>query len=351
MQRILKTKKAKLIAAGIVISSIVIWQIVKHHHRTAAFAQDAVVVDVKKVAQGNISIEARAVGTLVAARSVQLAPEVAGQVAKILVHDGALVKTGTPLIQLDDVVNKAKAEAAKATLTYSEANYGRMQQLANKGVISKQAIEQASADLKEKKALEQESRVLAEKMQITAPFDGVIGKVKVNLGEHVTIGQTVVALTDTQNLRVEFTISEKYLAKLKIGQQVSLTTSAYPGQTFFGKVSYIAPTINTEDRTISTYADVPNQDGRLTAGLFVNVTQLLGEENNIILIPSVSLVATIDGQQVYKVIDGKATAVPVMVGLRTQDQVQITQGITLGDTVVIAGQHKIKDGTAVKVKA
>jgi membrane fusion protein (multidrug efflux system) len=295
-------------------------------------------------------LQEKAVGSLVAAKNMQLTPEVPGQIATILVRDGSLVKAGAPLIQLDDVVNKAKATSAKAKLTYSEGNYHRMQLLIKKGAISQQAVDQALADLKEKKAIEQESRVLAEKMLIVAPFDGVLGKVKVSTGEHVEVGQPLVSLTDIQNLRVEFNVSEKYLAKLKIGQQVTLTTSAFPGKEFYGKVSYIAPTINTEDHTISIYADVPNQDRMLTAGLFVNVVHLMGEEANVLFIPAVSLVATIDGQQVYKIVDGKAVSVPVKIGHRTTDKVQIMQGLMLDDVVVISGQHKLKDGTSVKLK-
>ena len=223
--------------------------------------------------------------------------------------------------------------------------------LGKKGAISRQAIDQALADLKEKKSIEKEARTLAEKMLITAPFDGVLGKVRVNPGEHVAIGQQLASLTDTQNLRVEFNISEKHLRNLKVGQQVTLKTTAYPEKEFYGKVSYIAPTINTEDRTISIYADVPNQDGQLTAGLFVNVTHLLGNQANALLIPAVSLVATIDGQQVYKIVSDKAVAVSVKIGQRTTDQVQVIEGLLLGDVVVTSGQHKLKDGSLVKLKS
>lgn len=351
MKNIFQTKKKWIIAFFVLILMYGIWHFIKNRHLSTKVPQDSVVVEVEKVKQGKIPLQGQAVGALVAARNVQLTSEVAGQVATILVRDGAFVKQGTPLIQLDDAVNKAKAESAKANLTFSEANYNRMHLLIKKGAVSQQAVDQALANLKEKKAIEKETRVLAEKMLIIAPFDGALGKIKVNPGEHVTVGQPLVSLTDTKNLRVEFNISEKYLAKVKMGQQVTLTTTSYPGKEFYGKVSFIAPTINTEDRTISIYADVPNQDGVLTAGLFVNVVHLMGEESNVMLIPSVSLVATIDGQQVFKVVNAKAVAVPVKIGLRTTNQVQVTQGLTSNDLVIVSGQHKIKDGAAIKLKS
>lgn len=351
MKTILRSKKIVIIAIIVTTLAFGIWKVFKKNHHAAPMTQDPVIVEVKKIKKGNIEIEAQAAGTLVAAQNVTVTPEVAGVVEKILVEDGAFVKRGTPLIQLDSTVNKAKAESAKANFTYSSSNHNRMLWLGKKGAISQQAIDQALADMKEKKALAEEARVQVEKMVLTAPFDGKLGKIKVNKGEHVNIGQAIVSLTDTQHLRVEYSISEKYFAYIKLGQLVSLTTTTYPGKEFHGKVAYISPTINTEDRTVSVYADVPNDAGLLTAGLFVNVKHILGMENNVLLIPAVSLVATIDGQQVFKVVNDKAVAVLIKIGQRTMEQVQVIHGLSIDDTVVISGQHKIKDGSPVKFKS
>lgn len=350
MKKIFRSKKWIIILVVILLSGI--WFLAKSNQKSPKLPiQDAVLVEARKVSKGLIPIEANTVGTLVASRTIQITPEVAGKIADILVHDGDFVKEDTPLIQLDDTVYKVKADSAKGHLTYSAENYKRMVTLGKKGAISQQAIDQALADLKEKKAIAEESTVLAQKMLLIAPFNGKLGKIKVNPGEYVNVGQGLVSLTDIHNLRVEYNISEKYLRFIKQGQQVTLTTTAYPGKEFYGKVAFIAPTINTEDRTISLYADVPNQDGLLTAGLYVNVTHLLGTEDEAILVPAVSLVATIDGQQVYKIVNGKAMAVPVKLGQRTKDQVQITHGLLLEDIVVTSGQHKLKDGTPVKIKS
>lgn len=351
MKKLFRSKK--MIIGLIVVLLIVGWFIHKRQHPSAQLPmQDSVLVEAKKVSQGHISIEAKTVGTLVASKSIQVTPEVAGKVSSILVHDGELVKQGTPLIQLDDQVYKAKAESAKGNLTYISTNYKRMVLLdkIKKGVISQQDIDKAFADLKEKKALVEETSVLAQKMLLVAPFEGRLGKIKINPGEFVNVAQPLVSLTDIHHLRVEFAISEKYLRFIKQGQQVILTTTAFPGKQFYGKIGFISPTINTEDRTVALYADVPNEDDRLTAGLFMNVTHLLGQEDNALLIPAVSLVATIDGQQVYKVVNGKAVAQPIKIGQRTTDQVQILEGLTLNDTVVTSGQQKIKDGMPVKIK-
>lgn len=312
--------------------------------------QEAVVVEAANVTVGEIPIVAKAVGTLSAAKSVQITPEFAGQVAKILFHDGTFVRQGTPLIQLDDKVSRAKAESTKAALYYSEINYKRMLLLGKQGAISQQAIDAAAADLKQKLADDRENQVGLEKMRLVAPFDGTLSKSNVSPGDYVAIGQALVTLTDIQHLRVEYSVSEKFLPQLKLGQEVRITTSTYPGKEFIGKVSYISPTINTENRTISLYAEIPNNDFLLTAGLFVNVIQNLGIQMHAILVAPECLVPTIDGQKIFKVVDGKALSVPVTIGQRTNESVQVLEGILKSDIVITAGQEKLKDGMPVKVQ-
>lgn len=349
MKDILLSRKGMLAILLIGVAVVTFW--VKYHHRTLPLAQDSVRVDVSPVKQGSIAIEAHTIGTLTAAKTVSITPEIAGHVAKILFQDGTFVKAGTPLIQLDDTMYKAQLDSAKATLAFSKANYQRNALLGKRGAVSAQAIEQAQADFKEKEATAEESQVTVDKMLLTAPFDGVLGQAKVNPGNYVQVGQELVTLTDKQHLRVEYSVSEQYLPQLKLGQEVKITTSAYPEKEFIGKVAFVSPTINPEDRTIALYADVPNEQGLLAAGLFVNVTQLLGVEDAALLIPAISLVPTIDGQQVYKVVNNKAIAAPVTIGQRTQETVQITKGLARGDCIVITGQQKLKDQMLVESKS
>lgn len=325
--------------------------IFKHHASSSYPAQSGVSVETYKIKYGQIPLSVQSVGTLVAAKSVKIAPEIPGQISKILFKDGSFVKAGAPLIQLNDEIYKVKANSVNADLTLSEATYHRMQILAKKGVISKQEIEKAYADLQEKKASATEANVMYGKMLLKAPFDGVVDKCLVSEGNFVSAGQELVTLTDTHHLHVEYSIPEKYLSSLKIGEVVNITTSAYPNKIFTANVAYIAPTINSQDRTIAMYANLANENESLLPGLFVNVTNKLGIKNNAILVPPLSLSATIDGQQVYKIVDDKAHAVPVVLGQRTETSVEVLEGLTLGDEIIVAGQFKVKEGVAVQVKS
>ncbi len=342
------SRKKIFMMLGVLIIFGICWM--KLHHAKPSILSEAVVVEIEKVKQANIPVTVHAIGSLVAAKNVQLAPETAGQVEKVLFQDGMFVKQGTPLIQLNSAEYQAKLDSAEASLMLSETTYNRMAKLANKEIISRQDLTKALADFKESKAAAQESRAMLDKMRLVAPFDGVVGKSLVNPGDHVSAGQALVSLTDTHHLHVEYTIPESYVALLKLGQAITVTASTFPGKNFVGHVAYIAPTINTQDRTISLYAEVPNDDQVLVSGLFVNIEQALGEQSNALLIPEKSLIATIDGQQVYTVVDGKAHSVAVTLGQRTAQSVQILQGLQANDVVVTAGQEKIREGVSVKAK-
>ncbi|MEO8400803.1 MAG: efflux RND transporter periplasmic adaptor subunit [Gammaproteobacteria bacterium] len=349
MIHILKSRKKTL--ALILITALILGRFIIHHHANNLPAtQSAVMVDADKVKQGSIAIEAQAIGTLVAAKNIQITPEIPGHISKIFFEDGGVsVKRGTPLIQLDDATFKAKLQSDKANLLYSETDYKRKVLLGKLGAISQQAIDQALADLATKKAVLEQSQVDVNKMLLVAPFDGVIGKINVSPGDYVTATQSLVSLTDIQHLHVEYSVSEKYLPQLKIGQKIKITSSTFPGREFTGNVAFISPTINNSDRTIALYAEVANDKHELTSGLFVNVLQELGAENNALLVPAASLVPTIDGQQIYKIVDNKATAVKVLLGQRVQNTVEIISGLSLGDTVVVNGQQKLKDGIPVQI--
>lgn len=342
-------KKKFVIASLIVVTAAAVWGVMKYRSQTGNVASTAIWVQAEKVSQSNLPLEAQAIGTLVA-RSVEITPEVAGHVKVIHFRDGAHVAQNTPLVQLDDEVYKAKYESTKAQLAYSKNDYKRKNLLIKQGAITQQAVDQADADLKEKTANAQEHAVMLSKMQLTAPFDGVVGKSKINLGDYVTTGQGLVTLTDTKHLRIEYNVPEIYLPSLKAGQEVQLTTSTYPGKIFTGKVSFISPTVSTENRSVSLYADVPNENNELAAGMFVNVKQSLGIEEKVIMVPARSLVPVLDGEQVFKITDGKAYSVPVTTGKRMNDKVQITQGLSSGDLIITDGQLKVKNGAPVQVK-
>lgn len=342
-------KKIILIPLILILAVTTFWGIKKYRAKAADAPAESVWVNAEKAKVVSVPLEVHAIGSLTG-RSIEITSEIPGHIAKIYFKDGAAVKAGETLIGLDDSVYQAKSTSAQAQLNFSESNYKRMLLLGKKGAISKQAIDQAYADLKEKEATAQEMRVMLQKSQLTAPFAGIVAKRKVHLGEYINSAQALVTLTDIHHLHVDYNIPEKFLPALKLGQTVSIKSNTYPDKVFQGKVAYIAPMINPDNRSVSVYAEVDNKENLLASGMFVNVTQGLGEENKVTIIPARALVPVLDGEQVYKIVDNKAFAATVISGKRIANNIQILQGISSGDVIITDGQLKVRNGTAVKVK-
>ncbi len=342
--------KAKFLVGTVLTATLALAGAYKFYHHSGNTESNAVIVNASAVQETDLPQEIHVIGTLTA-KSVQITPEIAGHVNAVLFKDGASVARGDVLVQLDDAVFKAKYESARAKLYYSENNFRRMATLGKKGIIAQQTIEEADSNLKERKAELDETQVTLNKMKMIAPFDGVIGKSQVNPGDYVNVGQPVVMLTDIRHLRIEYSVPEKYLPHLKVGQAVTITAAAYPGKVFIGHLTFISPTINADNRSLSLYAEIENTENLLAPGMFVEASQALGSTEHALMVPARSLVPVLDGAQVFKIVDGKAYSVNVVIGQRTTDKVQVLQGLAKDDMVITDGQMKVKNGMSVKVQS
>lgn len=307
-------------------------------------------VQASAVMETTMPLEVRAMGSLTA-RSVAITPELAGYVKNIHVQDGAMVKAGTVLVQLDDAIYQSKLQSAKARLTYSRNQFKRLSSLVKRGAVTQQAIDQAEADLKEKQAEARECQVMVDKMKLLAPFDGVLGQFDITVGEYIPAGKLAVSITERQHLHVAYALPERYVSMIKLGQSVTVTSVVYPQKQFKAQVAYVAPIINASDRSVAIYANLDNTNDLLAPGMFVDVLQDMGEAQHTIMIPARSLVPVMGGEQVYKMVSGKALGVKVVIGQRRGDLVQILSGLSIGDQIITDGQLKVREGMAVQVQS
>ena len=311
----------------------------------------AILVDVATVKTQNMDEKIRTIGNLLAFDTVQVSPEIAGQVAKIAFHAGQQVSQGRVLIQLDDSLQRADLHSAQADLSLSEVNYKRNQALLLKGAIAQETVDQAKADYLAKKAAVHRYQLKVEKMELVAPFDGVVGAKQVSVGQYVAVGQNLVEIVSQQQLQIQYNVSQAYVAKLHKGQMVTISTTALPGEKFTGKVFYVSPTIDADSRTVEVRALVPNAQHKLSAGLFVQVGQSLGQRPNVMVIPRQAIIASLEGESVVQVVKGKAEFVTVETGVTEGDNIEILSGLTPGDSIVIAGQQNLRAGMPVMIKS
>lgn len=307
----------------------------------------AMAVEVAQVAVVNFSDEANAVGSLKSNESVMLRPESAGRVAAIHFKDGAVVTRGSVLLTLDAAIQEAELQQAKANLALAQSSFKRSQELLEKKFLSQQALDSAAAALKVQEAAVQLAEAKVAKTRVRAPFNGVVGLRNVSVGDFVKEGQDLVNIEDIATLRVDFKLPETYLGRLKKGQALEVTTDALAGEPFPAVLDAVDPLLDQGGRALSARARLNNAAGKLRPGMFVRARLLFGERQGVLMVPEQAIVP---GAQpmVFKVVDGKAMAAKVQLGVRRAAQVEVLSGLAAGDVVVTAGQLKLKEGAPVR---
>ena len=289
------------------------------------------------------------VGSLRSDEAVIVRPEIAGRVAEIAFKEGQRVTKGQVLIRLDDSVQRADLERARANLTLSKSKYERAVDLRAKGFISGQAKDEAENTLKVAQADAELAAARLAKTEIRAPFGGIIGLRSVSVGDYVKEGQDIVNLEEIDPLKADFRVPEVFLSQVKAGQVLQVTMDALPDRTWPGQVYAINPLVDANGRAIAIRAQVPNADGKLRPGMFARVRLLTSEARDSLMIPEESIFPVGDDKFVYKVVDGRAMRQKVDIGLRREGKVEILGGLTAADTVVTDGIVKLRDGALVRL--
>jgi len=290
-----------------------------------------------------------AVGSLRSDESVTLRPEVAGRVNAIGFKEGQPVAKGVTLVKLDPAINEAEVLQAKANLTLASSKYERAIDLQKQGFISGQAKDEAENNLKVAEAATALAAARLAKTEIRAPFAGLIGLRSISVGDYVKEGQDMVNLEAIDPLKVDFRVPEIYLKQVQVGQKLEVALDALPGRKYEGMVSAINPLVDAAGRAIVVRAQVRNADTALRPGMFARVRLLTKDERDALVLPEQALVPQGEEQYVFRIVDGKASRTKVETGQRRGGRVEVVKGVAPGDTIVTAGQLKLRDGTPVTI--
>ena len=316
-------------------------------------------VEVTTVRAMALQDDAQAVGTLRSRQSVVLRPEVSGRIARIAFTDGATVRRGQLLVQLDDVLQQAELSQAQAQLSIAQANLRRNEELVAQAFVAQRVLDESRAALQVAQAQVALAQARLARMRIVAPFDGTLGLRNINLGEYVKDGADLVNLEDTSQLTVDFRLPERSQSRLAAGQSVSVELDALPGRRFEARVQAIDPLLDANGRSIAVRAVLPPASGsELRPGMFARVTTVFATDEAALMVPEEAVVPQ-GGKQYVIVLDKQGEGdgaklvsrrVEVQLGVRRGAQVQLVQGVAAGDAVVVAGQQRLqRDGTPVRV--
>ncbi len=290
-----------------------------------------------------------ATGTLTAMQGVMMKSEVAGRVTKIYADSGTDVKSGDPLVDIDPGMMQAQLASAIAKANLSSDYYNRALDLTQKGALSKQDLDTALSNKNSDAAVVKQFQAQLAQYQIHAPFNGHLGLRQFNLGDYISVGQSLVNLQQLDPLRVDFTVPENFLSAIRVGDAIQIQSDTQPNQIVKGNVSAIDSAIDPTTRTIALRATVPNSQQKLLPGGFVQVTLLAGKPQMLVTIPQIAVVFDPTGSYVYTVVNQHAVKSPITIAQQNNTQVAVSAGLKTNDQVVTAGQLKIGDGSLVMI--
>ncbi|NPC69553.1 efflux RND transporter periplasmic adaptor subunit [Corallococcus exiguus] len=299
-----------------------------------------------------------AVGTVMALRGVTLSAELPGVVNDIRFENGASVKKGQVLVQLDTSSEQAQLAGAEADAELSRLNRERAEKLNAQGANTQSDLDAVRARSLQSSATVAHLKSLIAKKTIRAPFDGRIGIRQVELGQLVSPGNPIASLQSSTPALVEFQLPQQALAQVKQGQKVRLRVDVFPGESWEGDLTTINPEVELSSRNVRMRATVPNADGRLLPGMFASVEVLSDASEQVVAIPATAVLFAPYGDSVFTLSEGKDAAGKaallarqqfVRLGERRGDYVAVTSGLKPGQTVVSSGVFKLKNGMAVVV--
>jgi membrane fusion protein (multidrug efflux system) len=309
-----------------------------------------------------------AVGTLVAVNGTDVTTESGGVVRSIEFEAGQPVAAGKVLVRLNTANEEATLKALETSAKLAETQAQRWQQLGKDKLVSLDEVQQRSAAAAAARAQVEAQRALIAQKTIRAPFAGVLGIRKINLGQFVSPGDAIVSLQQLDPIYLDFSLPEQMIGKLAEGMTVQASVDALPGKTFEGKVTAVEPQVDASTRNFKAQATLRNPDGALRPGSFAKVGFALGGEREVVVIPQTAVSFNPYGNAVFVVgkvkrkegetdMQGKpltgdklvVTQRFIKTGATRGDLIAVTDGLKAGEQVVTSGLLKLRNGAEVTI--
>jgi membrane fusion protein, multidrug efflux system len=308
-----------------------------------------------------------AVGSLRAVRGVDLSTEIAGLVRRVNIVSGADVEPGALLVELNSDAERAQVETLKVAVDLAITTLNRDREQLTVQAVSQATIDNDEADLRSKKAQLAQMQATLEKKTILAPFAGRLGISTIAPGQYLNAGDKIVSLQAIDPIYFDFFLPQQQISRISRKETVLVTTDAWPGREFKGRISAVNSTIDSTTRNIQIEATIANPDRALLPGMYAKVSVQIGSVQRFITLPQAAVTYNPYGASVFLAQaqpaqpgespkpgePAKAAAEPSLVAAQTfvtlgatrGDQVAIVKGIKEGDTVVTSGQMKLRPGT------
>jgi membrane fusion protein (multidrug efflux system) len=300
------------------------------------------------------------IGTLISSHGVDVASQVAGIVTAVHAESGREVERGALLVQLDISVEEADLASAKATLAEAELAFQRQSDLLAKRVTSEATLDTARAKRDTAQAAVARIEAVIAQKSIKAPVSGRLGIRKVERGQYVSSGMTLVTVQQLDPIRVDFPMPEQAIGKLRVGQQIEIGVDAFPDHVFKGRIESLDARVAQDTRTLLVRASLPNPKAKLLPGMFANVVVLVGDPRDVVTVPRTAVTYSLYGDSIYVVKAEDATSEEgppkliadrrfIKTGPARDDRVTVVSGLAAGEEVVTTGQLKLNPGALIRI--
>ncbi|MBM3487532.1 MAG: efflux RND transporter periplasmic adaptor subunit, partial [Alphaproteobacteria bacterium] len=286
------------------------------------------------------------VGTARANEAVTVTAKQTGVVSKINFREGQRVTAGVTLVELDASERQADLDNLRAQRDEARTKLARAKQLRNL-TMSEARIDELETQVRAAEARLRASEARLDDLRITAPFNGRVGLRQVSLGALVQPGAVITTLDDVAIIKVEFSIPEIALPRLRVGLPVKASTPGVQNRVLEGQVNVVDSRVDPATRSVRVNAQFDNGDDALKPGLFMNVELLLGRRADALLVPEEAIVPEGTRQFLFVVANGRAVRTEVTLGTRVPGFVEVVKGVGAQDQVIIRGVQKVRNGQAV----
>jgi len=295
----------------------------------------------------SLSSGINAIGTLLPNEEVELICETAGKVVGIYFEEGKTVSAGQLLLKVDDAELQAQLRRAEYQRNLVSERLNRQRILLEKDAVSREEFDQVQTDYNILQTDIDLLKTKISKTEIKAPFAGTVGFRGVSLGTFLQPNTVIAKLVDQSKLKLEFYIPEKYASTYFIGHRIKFRTESST-QEFESVVYAVDPKVKEDTRTITVRGIYDNAGGKLLPGMFARINLIISQSGNVLLIPTESIVQEMDGKKVWLVSEGKAKSQTITTGFRSNNQVEVLEGLQAGDTIMVTGLMQVREGVNVR---
>ncbi|HEV7348745.1 efflux RND transporter periplasmic adaptor subunit [Telluribacter sp.] len=307
------------------------------------------IVSVMVVEPANLDEVVKTTGTVLANEEVEIRSEVSGKIINLYFREGQYAQKGALLLRINDDDLQAQLKKFEYNKKLAEDNEGRQRRLLEIEAISQREYDISLTSVKTIEADIENIKAQIAKTSVRAPFSGKLGLRYVSEGSYITPTTRISTLTNTNPAKVEFSVPAKYADVIRSGSRIEFQVES-SNRNHEGRVYAVDPKIDAQTRTLQMRATSPNSDGNLLPGAFARIELVIGSKGKAITIPTEALIPEQDGHRVFLVKDGKATPQSVQLGVRGERNVEITSGLSSGDTLVITGILQVKPNGPVEVR-